>query len=135
MVPSGEIIVYNNKGVEVASVPVNPEGDSIPVGETHEFITTAPVDGLLGKYKAYLSVEYGTTQMAALNDTTFFYAFPLRTILLFFGALLVVIIFFSLYVHKRYLDDDDDDDVDHLQVRVNASVTEAKDHDINLKQQ
>lgn len=134
LTPSGEIIFYNNHGSEVGSLPVNPNGETIAPGDKKEFLASVPVSGLFGKYKAYLTVEYGS-QVASVNDTAFFYVLPLKLILLLLGGVCIVVIFFALLIHKRYLDETEMDDSDQLPVHFRESTSDSKEHDINLKQQ
>jgi len=44
----------------------------------------------LGRYKAFLSVEYGSEQLASVHDTDFFYLVPFQQLLLIFGGVLMV---------------------------------------------
>jgi len=136
LVPGGDIIFYNNRGVEVGAIPVNPERESILAGETKEFNVNVPMEGLFGKYKARLSVEYGSSQLASVQDTTFFYVFPFKMMLMFLGVLSVLIILAAYLFHRRYFDEEiADEEADLLHVHVRDSVSEAKEHDIDLKKQ
>lgn len=135
LVPSGEIIFYNSRGIEVAALPVNEDGSSIPPGEEKAFTAEVPVDGLFGKYKAFLSVEYGSAQLTSVQDTTFFYVLPLKTLLFILGTILLMSAAAAFYVHKRYFDSEEADDSDPLPVRIRDTQSEAKEHDIDLKQQ
>lgn len=132
LVPSGDIIFYDGRGVEVASLPVNPDGNSLAPGEKKSFTATAPVDGLFGKYKGYLSVEYGDAQLASVQDTVFFYVLPLPTILTIFGVILALTILAAYFVHRRYFDNDEFEDADVLPVRVRESQSSAHERDVDL---
>jgi len=134
VIPTGEIILYSGTGKEVGNIPVNTNNISIAPGEEYVFEATVPVDGMLGKYKAFLNVQYGTTQRASVQDTSFFYVFPLKTMLVILGVLLFLVAFISWYVHRKYFDDDDMvDDSERLMVHVRGQVSDAKHHDIDLK--
>lgn len=136
LVPVGEIIFYDSTGKEVGVSPVNAEMRAISPGEEGVFETTVPVQGLFGKYKAFLSVEYGITQRASVQDTSFFYVFPLKTILIAMGIILMVVIMVAWYIHRKYFDDDDvPDDSERLMLRVRDTKSEALHHDIDLKKQ
>lgn len=135
IVPKGDVIFYNNRGIEVASMPVNPDADPIEPGGEMKFTSAAPTKGLLGKYKAYLSVEYGAgTQLASVQDTAYFYVIPLRTLLIIFGTLLAAAALTAFFVHRKYMNDDDPlDDADRLHVHVrDGHSVDAKDHDLHL---
>ncbi|MEL6803540.1 MAG: hypothetical protein AAFO91_07155, partial [Bacteroidota bacterium] len=91
VVPSGEIIISNNRGEEVGTVVINPTNEVLVPGESREYVTHLSTEGLLGKYKAFLSVDYGGTQLASVYDTAFFYVFPWQRIALFFGILSIIV--------------------------------------------
>lgn len=134
VVPSGEIIISSNTGQEVATVDVNPEGISLEIGESKTYTTHMPIVGLLGKYKAFLNVDYGTDQVASVYDTAFFYVIPWKQLLIFFAVFSIIVILVTVYLHRRYQDDDDDSDGAHyVPLYVKGNTSEAKDHDINLK--
>lgn len=132
-VPTGDIIIYNQRGEEVASIPVNPERKVLKAGESKTFITGVPLAGLVGKYKAYLSVQYGTTQRAQLQDTAYFYAIPWKKLIILFGGLALIAIALALVVHRRYAGDDGIDDSDPLPLHIRDSVSQAVHHDIDMK--
>ena len=131
IVPQGEIILYDSTGKEVGSLPVNVERVKILPGDTQSFTTSIPINGLFGKYKAFLSAEYGTIQKASVYDTSFFYVLPLKTILVIFSVLLILVLCTAWYFHKKYFSDDIDDS-ERLKVHIRESKSEAKDHDVDL---
>lgn len=115
--PSGEIRIYNRRGKEVASLKINeklaeigPEknlnlanlwrGSDAP--ESGRFFANAS-QGLtsMGKYKAFLDLQYGSKQRASLQDTVFFWVIPWQYILAIFGALLALIICLIFLWHRR----------------------------------
>ena len=133
VVPQGEIIFYDNNGKEVGSINANPEQISLEPGQEIELKTQVPTDGLLGKYKAFLSVNYGTEQIASVYDTEFFYVIPWKKLLFVFVILLLTAIILTIFLYKKYSIDEEDDDVHHLQFKFKEGSSELKDHDINLK--
>lgn len=133
LVPSGDVIMYDSRGREVGAIPVNPEQVSIEPGGEHTFTGAVPTDGLFGKYKAFLSVEYGKGNVASLQDTVFFYIFPLKTLLTIVGVLSIIVILISLYIHRRYFDDATDDGSELLPVHVRDSHSDPLHHDIDLR--
>lgn len=132
LVPTGEIILYDKTGKEVNSLQVNSDSVSIPAGEEHTFTTAIPIEGMFGKYKAFLSIEYGSTQRASLQDTSFFYAFPLKSLVILFLALIVCAVSVGWYVHKKYFDDNSTDDSERLTVHVRDAQSDPMHHDIDL---
>lgn len=133
LVPHGEIIFYDSKGVEVGTTAVNPDNVVIPPGGEHEFQGTVPISGLFGKYKAFLSVEYGTQNRASLQDTAFFYAIPLRTLIIVLSLVLVCMLFVSLYLHRRYFGTEDDDGSEPLPLHIKDTASDPLHHDIDLR--
>jgi len=133
LVPKGEIIFYNSRGSEVGSVEINDENTTISPGGEHVFKTTVPSEGLFGKYKAFLSIEYGNKQRASIQDTSFFYVLPFKAILSILVLILLLTALGAWYIHKKYFDEDIDDST-RLTFHMKDSHSDAKDHDINLKQ-
>ncbi len=135
LTPKGEIIVYDTQGGEVTSIPVNPDSVSINPGEYHDFVASVPIASMFGKYKAFLDVVYGDTQQASIQDTVFFYVFPIKKLLPILAVLLFVVALTAFFVHRRYYSDDQssDDGSDFLHVRVKETLSEPKEHDIDLK--
>lgn len=132
--PQGEVIMYDVRGREVASIPVNGDGQSLKPGETVAFTGTVPKTGMYGRHKAFLDVEYGTLQRANLYDTTFFTVVPLKTIILLFALLMAGSLLLTLiYIYKSRSDHAQYDN-ENLPVYVRDGVhSDLKDHDINLK--
>jgi len=133
LTPSGEIILYDTKGVEVGTLPINTEQITIKPGEEHTFAAEVPTQNLFGKYKAFLSVEYGKNQSASVQDTVFFYVFPLKRIVPILIGLLVIAAIAAFFLHKKYFDDDESDGAEQLLLHVRESRSEAQFHDIDLK--
>ncbi len=132
LVPTGEIILYDGTGKEVAALPVNDEHVSIPPGGEHSFISSVPIEGKFGKYKAFLTVEYGGTQKGSVQDTNFFYVFPLQKMLIVLGVVLLIALIGAWYFHKKYMPDEVDDS-DQLSFHVRDTQSEPMHHDVDLK--
>ncbi len=132
IVPEGEIILFDSAGKEVGAIPVNTDRAIINPGEEYSFTAQVPIDGLFGKYKAFLAVEYGSKQRAALQDTSFFYVFPTKMILIVLLIAIITVALLASYLHKRYFDTKIDDS-ERLTVHVRDTEREPKHHDIDLK--
>lgn len=133
VVPKGEIIFYDNSGSEVSAITVNAEGTVIEGGKEVAFLQEIPSEMKMGKYKAFLSVEYGEHQSASVHDTAFFYVLPLTTILIIFAVVLVLAIVFALYIHRKYDGGiDDSDGAEEVSLFIRQGVSESKEHDIDL---
>lgn len=130
--PKGEIIFYNNKGVELKSVKINTEDISILPGHKELFKQQLPDLGFIGSYKAFLNIEYGTNQRANLYDTVYFNILPIKLLIVIFITLLFVSVMFTyLYFRSRNHQYEINENVS---VYVRSGVTaEDKEHDIILK--
>jgi len=89
-VPEGELVFYNNRGIEVAAAPVNDAGDAIAPGEERAFQVAVPFTNDLGRYKANLNLQYGKNQQASLYDSTSFFMMPWWYAVLFSLGLLTL---------------------------------------------
>ncbi len=124
--PSGEIRIYDRRGREVASIPINDtrmntdENPSlIATGENKKFASnwSGPeksssfsmlanvasalgVGGGFGKYKAVLDLEYGAGGKT-LQDTVFFWIIPWKQIAVIFVGFLIFAIALIVLLHKR----------------------------------
>ncbi|MBY0538372.1 hypothetical protein K2P47_03155 [Patescibacteria group bacterium] len=130
--PNGEIIFYNNRGVEINALPVNPEERSINPQSKVTFEQTIPELGVIGRHKALLNVEYGTAMRANLYDTTYFNVVPVLYLALIFGFLLLTSLLLALWYHRSKTRINDLDEEVSVYVR-SGIVGAEKDHDINLK--
>jgi hypothetical protein len=130
--PTGEIIFYNGSGVELAAISVNQDQKTIAPGSIETFTQTLPPLGVIGRHKAFLNIEYGTSERANVYDTVYFNILPLRFLVSAFVLLLTVAIALAYYYHQtrlRYFDHDE-----AVAVYVRQGITGVKkDHDINLK--
>lgn len=138
IIPKGDIIIYNKRGNEVASLPVNPSGETVRAGQETTFTSSVPMEGLMGKYKAHLSLTYGTEHINTLQDTVYFYILPWKKLLMLFLGLVfvtVVVVLLLSYRARKYDDDYDDEefDSDLLPLTLRDSVSESKSHDIDMK--
>jgi hypothetical protein len=131
--PEGEIVFFNSTGEELEAIPFNTEQITIPPGETVIITSEIPFGNELGRFKANLSLQYGSKQKASLYDTAQFFMMPLHIILLMLlvAILLALIIFLMLYRALSYRDEQEEGAVLPLFVR-DGHGAEPKDHDIDL---
>jgi hypothetical protein len=132
--PTGEIIFYNARGSEVGSVLVNPDELVLAPGQREMLTAQVPTDGVMGRYKAFLTISYGANQAASVYDTAFFYMVPWPQFLAFFVILLCIGTLVMVILHRRYRRPHLVADVTHLPVHVYEGTSESIEHDINLKQ-
>jgi hypothetical protein len=133
--PTGELIFYDSRGVEIDAVPVNENGLVIDPGETEVLAVTLPKEGLLGKTKANLVLEYGENQKASLQDTTFFYVVPMYILVIIGLLILLVSLFVTVLFKRTFVQEGFDEDGDEVAVFVrDGHDPDPKDHDIDLTQ-
>jgi len=132
VVPKGEVIFYDNGGIEVHSISINASSTVVESGKSTSFIEKVPPEMKIGKYKALLSVEYGEHQTASLHDTVFFYVMPLWQLSILFIIILVFAIALALFLHRRYDVYEDDEGIAAVAMYIRESRSESKDHDIDL---
>lgn len=135
VVHQGEVIFYDTRGEEVAAVPLNPEGTVLPRGEELLFSVSVPDTLTIGKYKAFLSVEYGEHLTDSINDTTYFYVTPLRELSILFVVVLALAVGVTLYVHRRYDVAEDDHGAEPVALYVRSGQSQSVPHDIDLRPQ
>ncbi len=131
VVPQGEIVIYDSNGKEVTSIPANPQGTELSPGESVELTSSVPIKGLIGQYKGFLNVSYGAAQTGSLYDTVFFYVLPWQRLLVLFGLVALTAVTVTIYLYRRY--GIDEDDTEHVALHIKDQISDAKDHDINLK--
>lgn len=137
LAPEGDIIIYDSRGRELTSLTLNDEGEAVVIapGEKHEFTEVIPFIERLGRHKAYLSVEYGVENRAAVYDTNFYYSIPWYYLLII-GLLLFTFLISMILLARRssggveYLEPDAHDVPLYVgRVRDHSEY----EHDINLK--
>lgn len=136
LTPAGEIIIYNTKGEELTAITVNPKKTAILPGERTEYSEALPFLGQFGKNKAYLSLNYGNKNQAALFDTAFYYSVPWYYIAGL--GLLLLIVLMSLILLFRRLTPTTDQYLETGLYELPMFVKDGKDHqpydhDLNLK--
>lgn len=132
--PSGEIIFYDSRGIEVSSASVNQEGTVISPGEKVTLNSQVPIEGEIGRYKANVSLRYGDNQKASLFDTTYFYMMPFNLLLLIFGGVLIAAILLSFWFRRAFLKHEVDEDYQEVTMYVkDGHDPQPQDHDIDLK--
>ncbi len=136
LTPQGEVIFYDSRGREISSISVNQEGKEIAPGATTIFTESVPDFDGLGRNKAFLTLEYGNKNKAAVYDTTYFYSMPLPYIILimvlFLLSLFLVTYMIFKLTRRHTVHYDDVQDVS-MYVRDGHHDHEEIDHDLNLK--
>jgi hypothetical protein len=135
--PSGDVIIYDSRGRELTSVSLEDEVQStIAPGEKVTYVKDLPFMNRLGKNKAYLSLEYGVQNRAALYDTNFYYSIPwfyLVVIMLLLALVLTILVILlrRSLLSTSYIEEQEAQDVPMF-VGKKREHNEY-DHDINLK--
>lgn len=131
LTPYGEVVISNARGEEVATVPLQPQ--ELASGQTSTFTTTVPTAGLAGKYRAFLSLDYGTEKIDSVYDSVYFYIVPLKLLALFFALFVASTGLIVFLLHRRYMDEDDGRDGHSVPMYVFEGKSKNQEHDINLK--
>jgi hypothetical protein len=138
LTPQGDVIIYDNRGRELAVLGVNDnEVVTLAPGEIREFSESLPFINRLGRHKAFLTVEYGEINRAAVYDTNFYLSLPwfyLVAVMLLLSTLLVVLV---LWFRRTRTFDDYELPEDGHEVPLYVGRTRehtSYEHDINLKQ-
>jgi hypothetical protein len=129
--PTGDVIIYDQRGVEQRSFSINEDGAFIPPGGQRGFTHEVPIEGLFGKYKAFLSVRYGENQ-AAIYDTVYFYVFPWHKLLIAFGIFLAAAVGLALYLHNR-LSGGVEEEGDEVPLLVRETGSGAHERDVVIR--
>ncbi|MCB9811889.1 hypothetical protein H6783_03170 [Candidatus Nomurabacteria bacterium] len=134
--PTGEIIISDSKGVEVTTLPVNADHSVLTPGQESSFTVSVPTAGLLGRYKAFLTIDYGTEDIASVYDTAYFYVIPWVKLLLLFLFLLVVALLAATLWYRKLHQYHGAIEEDHheLPLFIKEGTSAVKDHDIDLTQ-
>ncbi len=98
--PKGEIRIYDRKGHEVASIPVNPDGKSFTPDQAAQLASAWSAAKGFGKFKAFLNIDYGNNQSGSLQDTVFFWIIPWQQLAAIFLVSVVAIIVSAIYFHR-----------------------------------
>jgi hypothetical protein len=98
--PKGEIRIYDRKGREVASIPVNAEGKSFTPDQAAQLASAWSAAKGFGKFKAFLNIDYGNNQNGSLQDTVFFWIIPWQQLAAIFVISVIAIIVSALYFHR-----------------------------------
>lgn len=133
VVHGGEVIFYDTKGREVAAVDLNTERVPVTRDAAVTFSATIPADLPIGKYKAFLSVEFGELMTDTIQDTAFFYVTPLQQLMVIFIVVLMAAVGLTLYVHRKFDVDEDEHGAEPVAMYIRESQSTDAHHDIDLK--
>jgi len=135
--PTGDVIIYDSRGRELTSISLVDEAvPSIAPGEKLTYTKNLPYMNRLGKNKAYLSLEYGIQNRAALYDTNFYYSVPWFYLVIIMILLAIVLAVLVILIRRgssrgSYVEEQEAQDVPMF-VGKKREHNEY-DHDINLK--
>lgn len=99
--PRGSIRIFNRRGEEVGSIPLNADSKEISPDNKKQLAAAWNATGRFGKYKAFLDLEYGENQLASVQDTIYFWVFPWKEIIVAFIGIIVLAVFGTYIVHMR----------------------------------
>ena len=99
--PRGSIRIFNRRGEEVGSVPLNANGEEISPSNKKQLASAWSSSGRFGRYKAFLDLEYGENQLASVQDTVYFWVFPWKEILAALVGVILLGVVGTYIVHMR----------------------------------
>jgi hypothetical protein len=135
--PSGDITIYDGRGKELTAIDISSETENslLQPGELRTYTKDLPYTDRLGRNKAFLNVEYGEVNRAAVYDTNFYFSIPwIYGILIVLLLLLVLITFILIIKRGRKERGYEPGDVHDLPMYVGQEKNHTEyEHDINLK--
>ena len=134
IVPVGELIFYNNRGLEVAAVAVNPERTPIEPGDVLSIATTTPQLPGVGLYDVQARFDFGINQLTNVSLQDSFWYIPWYILLI----LCTIVLGMGIVVYRRasrstVRHTSTDNAAAHLPLHIYQGESPAEDHDINLK--
>lgn len=100
--PKGEIRIYNRRGEEVAAVPVNGDGKTISPSQMSQLASVWSGAEGFGRFKAFLTVNYGKVQTASVQDTVYFWVVPWKQLLMLIVVTALMLLVFAFYFHRWF---------------------------------
>ncbi len=98
--PTGQVRIYNGKGEEVATIDANKTNESFSPDKTAQLASVWDSTGGFGKYKAFLTLNYGASQTGTIQDTVFFWVVPWKMLAGVFSGCLFAVIFLAAFFHR-----------------------------------
>jgi len=133
MQPAGDIVVRNQRGAEIAAVPITLT-ETLAPGEIVTVATTVPALRLPGRYSASARVDFNDPQVALVQMSDAFWYVPWQVLLLILGVILLLSMLVYRYlvrhVHPRV---GTDGQSTTLPLHVYRGESDPEDHDINLR--
>jgi hypothetical protein len=100
--PAGDIRIYDRRGREVATVDVNRYGKLVGPDQTSQLASVWSAVNGFGQYKALITVNYGKSQVASVQDTMYFWIIPWKQVLGLLTITGITIVILALYFHKWF---------------------------------
>lgn len=100
--PKGEVRIYNRRGEEVAAVPVNSDGKTISPSQMAQLASVWSGAEGFGRFKAFLTVDYGKVQTASVQDTVYFWIVPWKQLLMLVVVTALMLLVFAFYFHRWF---------------------------------
>ncbi len=137
LTPVGDIVIYDGKGKELTNLTIESDSTLGPIepGTQRTYTEKLPFTDRLGRNKAFLTIEYGETNRAAVYDTNFYFSIPWTYLLIIMILLTVVFAALVLILRRGEKTNDYDPHEAHdLPFFVGKSKDHSEyEHDIDLK--
>lgn len=99
--PKGEVRIYNRNGEEVATIPLNEEGEEVQPGGQKLFQGIWKARGF-GRYKAQIVLEFGDKQFQTYQDSVFFWLLPWPILLCLIMILTGIVLLLLYTLHRAH---------------------------------
>lgn len=99
--PRGRVIIYNRRGEEVTILNLE-QNFLLAPGESRELTSIWENGKALGRYKAFLDINYGRNDQGAIQDTVFFWIVPWKKVAFAFGSVSIFAMFITLVGYSRF---------------------------------
>jgi len=134
LTPDGEILFFNTRGAEVATLPINPNNLQLAPGELLQVATTSPVRSWFGRYDVRARIDFGVPQLSPVTLYDRFWYIPWYVAVMLGGVVLLVGVIIYWRARRALRPSiKSGDGVTHLPLHIYDGQSSAEDHDINLK--
>ncbi len=99
--PSGYIYIYDRRGSEIAKLDANPDNKKIAANEEISFNQAWNEGSRFGKFKVKLELEYGSKDRRDIQDTIFFWMFPIKILVAIASGVVFLLVLLSILIFKK----------------------------------
>jgi hypothetical protein len=90
--PAGMVRIYDRRGQEVGSLPVNGEKKDLTPETNARYQVKWDKNSGFGKYKAKLDMEYGEKSIRDMNDALYFWVLPWKIVAIVLSGVFILLV-------------------------------------------